>query len=130
MLMIRVNVSFQILRGIFVYGEVIQIHTFHESNYAVIKLPRNGHGHRKGRQGPPWILNFLAKKVVFFSFEWEKTNFITFVPPGKILEKPPSAPLEKIFPTPMAMEVLKLFEIAYYLMFFTVGVYAPGFRRT
>jgi len=26
--------------------------------------------------------------------------------------------------------VLKLFEIAYHLMFFNVGVYTPGFRRT
>jgi len=28
-------------RRIFVYGEIIQMHTIHESNYAVIKLPRN-----------------------------------------------------------------------------------------
>ena len=32
----------QISRAIFAYGEIIQMHTFHESNYTVIKLPRNG----------------------------------------------------------------------------------------
>jgi len=40
MLMIRVNVSLQISRSIFVYGEVIQMHTIHESNYTATKLPR------------------------------------------------------------------------------------------
>jgi len=40
--MIRVNVQLQISRGIFVYGEIIQMHTTHESKYTVIKLPRNG----------------------------------------------------------------------------------------
>jgi len=33
---------FQISRGIFVYDENMQMHTIHESNYTVIKLPRNG----------------------------------------------------------------------------------------
>jgi len=42
MLMIRVNVPLQISRGIFIYGEIIQMHTVHESNYTVIRLPRNG----------------------------------------------------------------------------------------
>jgi len=57
-----------------------------------------------GREGawPPWILKFSATKGIFFGFEWEKTNITTFGPPGKILEKSPSAPpLEKILPTPM-----------------------------
>jgi len=40
--MICVNISLQISRRIFVYGEIIQMHTFHESNSTVIKLPRNG----------------------------------------------------------------------------------------
>jgi len=40
------------------------------------------------------IFKFPAKKVVF-SFEWEKTNSTTFGPPGKILEKSPSAPPRK-----------------------------------
>jgi len=42
MLMIRVKVSLQISRGIFVNGEILQMHTIHESNYTVIKLPSNG----------------------------------------------------------------------------------------
>jgi len=42
MLMIRVNILFQISRGIFVCCEIMQMHTIHKSNYAVMKLPRNG----------------------------------------------------------------------------------------
>jgi len=42
LLMIRANVSSQISRSIFVYGEIIQMHTFSETNCTVIKLPRNG----------------------------------------------------------------------------------------
>jgi len=38
----RVNVSLQISRGIFVNGEIMQMHTIHESNYAVMKLRGNG----------------------------------------------------------------------------------------
>jgi len=38
MLMIRVNVSLQISRCIFVNGEILQMHTIQESNYTVIKL--------------------------------------------------------------------------------------------
>jgi len=37
MLMIRVNVQ---LKGIFVYGEIVQTHTIHESIYIQL-LPRN-----------------------------------------------------------------------------------------
>jgi len=33
MLMIRVNISLQISRDIFVYGEIIQMHKIHENNY-------------------------------------------------------------------------------------------------
>jgi len=44
MLMIRVNVQLQISRGYFVFGEIIQMHTIHESNYTVINQPRNGSG--------------------------------------------------------------------------------------
>ena len=47
MSMIRVNVSLQISRCIFVYGEIIQMHTIHENNYALIKLPRNGNSKAK-----------------------------------------------------------------------------------
>jgi len=47
MLMIRVNVSLQISRSVFVHGEIIQMHTIDESNYAVIKLPRNGNSKAK-----------------------------------------------------------------------------------
>jgi len=39
--MILANVPLQSSRGIFVYGEIIQMHTILESNCAVIKLPRN-----------------------------------------------------------------------------------------
>jgi len=42
MLMIRVNVPLEISRGIFVYGEITEMHTIHESNYTAIKLPHNG----------------------------------------------------------------------------------------
>jgi len=38
-----------------------------------------GHGRRKGGQGPPWIFKISATKCCFVSFEWEKSNFTTFV---------------------------------------------------
>jgi len=47
MLMIRVNVSLQTSRCIFVNGEILQIRTIHESNYTVIKLPRNANSKAK-----------------------------------------------------------------------------------
>jgi len=42
-----------------------------------------------GRTG---FLDFeiFSKKGCILCFEWEKTNFTTFAPPGKILEKSPS----------------------------------------
>jgi len=43
----RINVPLQISRGIFVYGEIIQMHTIHETNYRVIKHSRNGNRKRK-----------------------------------------------------------------------------------
>ena len=50
---------------------------------------------------PPGFWNFEQKRL-FFSFEWEKTNFTTFAPPhGKILENPLVAALEKVLSTPM-----------------------------
>jgi len=45
--MIRVNISLQISRCIFVNGEILQMHTIHDSNYTVIKLPRNGNSEAK-----------------------------------------------------------------------------------
>jgi len=45
--MIRVNVSLQISGCIFVNGEILQMHTTHESNYTLIKLPRNGNSKAK-----------------------------------------------------------------------------------
>jgi len=36
-MLIRVNIQFQISRGNFVYGEILQIHTIRESNCTVIK---------------------------------------------------------------------------------------------
>jgi len=50
MLMIHVNVQLQTSRSIFVYSEIIQIHTIHESNYTVIKLPCNGNSKAKKQQ--------------------------------------------------------------------------------
>ena len=50
------------------------------------------HGRRKGGFGHPLDFENFIKKSYFLNFEWEKTNFTTFVPPGKILEKSPSAP--------------------------------------
>jgi len=47
MLTIRVNVSSQISRGNFFCGEIIQVHTIHESSYTVIKLPRNDNSKAK-----------------------------------------------------------------------------------
>jgi len=47
MLMIRVNISLQISRCIFVNDEILQMHTIHESNYTVIKLPCNGNSKAK-----------------------------------------------------------------------------------
>jgi len=43
----NVNVPLQITRGIFIYGEIIQMHTIHEGNYAVISQPRNGNSKAK-----------------------------------------------------------------------------------
>jgi len=47
MLMIHVKVSLQIPVGSFVNGKIIQMHTTHESNYTVMKLPRNGNSKTK-----------------------------------------------------------------------------------
>ena len=45
-LMIHANFLLKISKGIFVYSE-IKIHTIHEGNYTVIKLPRNGNSKAK-----------------------------------------------------------------------------------
>jgi len=50
MSMIRVNVSLQISRCIFVNGEILQMHPIHESNLTVMKLPRNGNSSLKGEK--------------------------------------------------------------------------------
>jgi len=50
MSMIRVNVQLQISRGIFVYDEIIQMHAIRESDYTVIKQPRNGNSKEKKNQ--------------------------------------------------------------------------------
>jgi len=47
MLMICAKVPLQISKGIFVYGEIIKMHTIHKGNYALIKLPRNGNSKAK-----------------------------------------------------------------------------------
>jgi len=50
------------------------------------------HGCRKRwERGPwtPWILKISAKNGCFLSFEWEKSNFITFDPPLETVWKNP-----------------------------------------
>jgi len=51
----------------------------------------------RGKRGGLAPLDFgnFSKKCCFLSFEWEKTNFTTFGPPTKILEKSLSAPSGK-----------------------------------
>jgi len=44
----------------------------------------------KGGAKAPLYFEIFSKKICFFSFQWEKTNFTTFGPPGQILEKSPS----------------------------------------
>jgi len=39
------------------------------------------------RGGDPLDFEIFSTKGCFFSFKWEKTNFTTFGPPGKIFEK-------------------------------------------
>jgi len=57
MLMMRVKVSLQILRCIFVHGEILRMHTIHESKYIVIKLPRNVK--RKAKNNSQKIIQFI-----------------------------------------------------------------------
>jgi len=45
--MIRVSIQLHISRGIFVYGEIIKMHTIYEHNHIVIKLPRGGNNKAK-----------------------------------------------------------------------------------
>jgi len=45
--MLRVNVPLTISNGIFVYGEIIKMHTIHDGYYTVVKLPRNGNSEAK-----------------------------------------------------------------------------------
>ena len=54
----------------------------------------------RGALAPPDFESF-SKKGCSLSFEWEKTNFTTFGPPWKNLEKSVVPPLEKILPNPM-----------------------------
>jgi len=58
---------------------------------------------RGGAGGPRRPLDFeiyIAKKGCFLSFEWEKTNFTTFVPLEKFWKNPLVPPLEKSFRHP------------------------------
>jgi len=43
----RVNVPLQDSNRIFACGEIIKMHTIHEGNYTVIKLPRSGNNRAK-----------------------------------------------------------------------------------
>jgi len=50
-------------------------------------------GREVGRRAlAPLDFEHFGKKGCFLSFEWEKTNFTTFGPPVKILEKSPGVP--------------------------------------
>jgi len=55
--MILLNVSLHILRGIFVYGEIKQMHAFNEHNHTVTKLPRNGNS--KARNNNEKTIQFV-----------------------------------------------------------------------
>jgi len=46
-MLMRASVPLKISKGIFVYGEIIKMQTIHESNYTIIKLPRNGNSKAK-----------------------------------------------------------------------------------
>jgi len=43
----------------------------------------------------PLDFEIFSKKGCLLCFEWEKRNFTTFAPPGKILEKFPRGPTWK-----------------------------------
>jgi len=59
---------------------------------------------RGGRgPSPPWILKVVAKKFVFLVLNGKK-QISPLLPPGQILEKSPSAPTERILPTPMSLK--------------------------
>jgi len=60
MLMIHVNDPLQISRGIFVWGEIIKMHTIHQRKYTVMKLPRN--------------VNSKAKKINKKTIQFETTS--------------------------------------------------------
>jgi len=45
--MILVSVPLEISSGIFVYDEIIEMHTIHENNHKIIKEPRNGNSKAK-----------------------------------------------------------------------------------
>jgi len=62
----------------------------------------------EGEARPPGFWKF--HQIRFFSWFWMgKTNFTTFDPPWKILEKSPGGPpLENILPTPMNSTQLNL----------------------
>jgi len=70
----------------------------HMPSLAVHLITHMGVG-KGGAKALHVFLKSSAKKGCFPTFDWEKTNAITFRPP---LEKSPSVPhLENILPTPM-----------------------------
>ena len=48
-----------------------------------------------GSKAPPWILEFLAKKVVFLILSGKKKFYRFWLSPGKKVEKSPSSPPRK-----------------------------------
>ena len=63
------------------------------------------HWRRKWGESPSWIWKISAKNVVFLVSSGKKQISPLLATPGKILEKSPWAPLEKILPTPMTAHV-------------------------
>jgi len=60
----------------------------------------------RGGLDPPLEFENISKKRLFFQFQGVKNKFHRFWPPlEKILGKSPTAPLEKILPTPMSRTI-------------------------
>jgi len=67
-----------------------------------------------GEALPPWILKLLAKKVIFSISMGKKQISPLLAPPGKNFGKIPYCPpLEKILPTPMAINIGRFSNIVF-----------------
>jgi len=68
MLMILANVPLRISKGIFVHDEIIKMHTIHEGNYTVIKLPRDGNSKAKKNHKKQFSLCKLSSTIALDDF--------------------------------------------------------------